>query len=249
MTLLDEPHIRVLLLDIEGTTTPVEFVTQVLFPFASRKLEGFLQENSQDPQIQSIIGALRAQHREDVRLGLQPSLWAQKSAQEELETAIGYSRWLIRKDSKCTALKALQGKIWQKGYASGELRGQLYPDVPPALERWRKQKREICIYSSGSVLAQRLLFQTTTFGDLTGYIKDFFDTRIGEKAESESYKRIAALLDRAPREVLFLSDAGKEIEAANVAGFLTALCDRSGKLGEGKLGSKVIRTFDEVFPF
>ena len=249
MTLLDEPHVRLILLDIEGTTTPIEFVTQVLFPYASRKLEGFLRENFQDPQIQSLIRGLHAQHREDERLGLQPPTWAEKSVEEERETAIGYSRWLIRKDSKCTALKSLQGKIWQTGYASGELRGQLYPDVPPALERWRKQKREICIYSSGSVLAQRLLFQTTTFGDLTSYIKDFFDTRIGEKSDSESYKRIAALLDHAPREVLFLSDAGKEIESANTAGFLTALCDRSGKLGEGKLGSKVIRTFDEVFPF
>lgn len=249
MTLLDEPNVRVILLDIEGTTTPIEFVTQVLFPFASRKLEGFLRENFQDPQIQPLIRGLRAQHREDERLSLQPPAWTEKSMAEDLETAIAYSRWLMRKDSKCTALKSLQGKIWQKGYAGGELRGQLYPDVPPALERWRRQKREICIYSSGSVLAQRLLFQTTTFGDLTGYIKDFFDTRIGEKADSESYKRIAALLDRAPREVVFLSDAGKEIEAAKAAGFFTALCDRSGKLGEAKLGSKVIRTFDEVFPF
>jgi enolase-phosphatase E1 len=248
-TLFDEPHVRIILLDIEGTTTPAEFVTQVLFPYASRKLEGFLQENFQDPQIQTLIGGLRTQHREDERLGMQPPAWVEKSAEEALETAIAYSRWLMRKDSKCTALKSLQGKIWQKGYASGELRGQLYPDVPPALERWRKQKREICIYSSGSVLAQRLLFQTTTFGDLAGYIKDFFDTRIGEKADSESYKRIAALLDRTPREVLFLSDAGKEIESANAAGFSTALCDRSGKLGAGKLGSRVIRSFDEVFPF
>jgi enolase-phosphatase E1 len=249
VTLLDEPHVRVILLDIEGTTTPVEFVTQVLFPYASRKLEGFLQENFQDPQIQSLIRGLRTQHQEDERLGLQPPVWSDKNEAAELETAIAYSRWLMRKDSKCTALKSLQGKIWQQGYASGELRGQVYPDVPPALERWRRQKREICIYSSGSVLAQRLLFQTTTIGDLTGYVRDFFDTRIGEKADSESYKRIATSLGRAPREVLFLSDAWKEVEAASAAGFLTALCDRSGKLGEGKLGSTVIRTFDEVFPF
>ncbi|MFI5058442.1 MAG: acireductone synthase [Candidatus Acidiferrales bacterium] len=248
MTLLDEPNVRLILLDIEGTTTPIEFVTQVLFPYASRKLESFLRENFHDPQIQSLIRGLRAQHREDERLGLEPPAWAENSVAAELETAIAYTRWLMRKDSKCTALKALQGKIWQKGYANRELRGQLYPDVPPAMERWRQQKREICIYSSGSVLAQRLLFQTTTFGDLTSYIRDFFDTRIGEKADSESYKRIAALLDRAPRELLFLSDAGKEIEAASAAGCLTALCDRSRKLGAGKLGSRVIRTFDEVFP-
>jgi enolase-phosphatase E1 len=248
VTLLDEPHVRIVLLDIEGTTTPIEFVTQVLFPYVSRKLESFLGENFQDPQIQSLIRGLRAQHREDERQGLQPPVWAEKSVAAELESAIAYSRWLIRKDSKCTALKSLQGKIWQEGYASGELRGQLYPEVPRALERWRRQRREICIYSSGSVLAQRLLFQTTPFGDLTGYIKEFFDTRIGDKSDSGSYKRIAALLDRAPRELLFLSDAGKEVDAARAAGFSTGLCNRSGRIGEGKLGSAVIHSFDEVFP-
>jgi enolase-phosphatase E1 len=248
VTLLDEPHVRVILLDIEGTTTPIEFVTQVLFPHASRKLESFLRENLQDPQIQSLIRGLHAQHQEDERQGLQPPAWIEKSVEEELQTAVAYGRWLIRKDSKCTALKSLQGKIWQKGYASRELRGQLYPDVPRALERWRRQRREICIYSSGSVLAQRLLFQTTPFGDLAGYIRDFFDTRIGDKSDRESYNRIAALLDRAPRELLFLSDAGKEIDAARAAGFLTGLCDRSGKIGQGKLGSAVIHSFDEVFP-
>lgn len=248
MALLDEPHVRVILLDIEGTTTPIAFVTQVLFPYASRKIESFLRENFQDSQIQSLIKDLCTQHLEDDRQGLQPPAWAGKSVEEELQTAVAYGRWLIRKDSKCTPLKSLQGKIWQQGYARGELRGQLYPDVPRAFERWRRQRREICIYSSGSVLAQRLLFQTTPFGDLTGYIRDFFDTRIGDKSDSESYKRIAALLDRAPRELLFLSDAGKEVDAARAAGLVTGLCDRSGKIGEGKLGSAVIHSFDEVFP-
>ena len=248
MALLDEPHVRVILLDIEGTATPIEFVTQALFPYASRKLEGFLRENFQDPQIQSLIRSLRAQHREDERLAQQPPVWSEKNVATELESAIAYSRWLIRKDSKYTALKSLQGKIWQQGYASGELRGQLYPEVPRAFERWRRQRREICIYSSGSVLAQRLLFQTTPFGDLTGYIRDFFDTRIGDKSDRESYDRIAALLDRAPRELLFLSDASKEIDAARAAGLMTGLCDRSGKIVEGKLGSAVIHSFDEVFP-
>ncbi len=248
MTLLDEPHVRVILLDIEGTAAPIEFVTQVLFPYASRRLESFLRENFQDPQIQSLIRALRAQHREDERLAQQPPVWSEKNVAAELESAIAYSRWLIRKDSKCTALKSLQGKIWQQGYANGELRGQLYPEVPRAFERWRRQRREICIYSSGSVLAQRLLFQTTPFGDLTGYIRNFFDTRIGDKSDRESYDRIAALLDRAPRELLFLSDAGKEVDAARAAGLMTGLCDRSGKIGEGKLGSALIHSFDEVFP-
>jgi enolase-phosphatase E1 len=247
--LFAESQVRVILLDIEGTTTPIEFVAQVLFPYASRKLESFLREHFQDAQVLSLIRDLHVQHREDERQGLQPPAWTAGSAEAELQPAVAYGRWLIQKDSKCTSLKSLQGKIWQEGYASGELRGQVYPDVPPAFERWRRQKREICIYSSGSVLAQRLLFQTTTFGDLTGYIKDFFDTRIGNKTDSESYKRITALLDRAPREFLFLSDAGKEVEAAASAGLWTCLCDRSGKIEEKKLGSAIIHTFDAVYPY
>jgi enolase-phosphatase E1 len=249
VTLFDEAQVRVILLDIEGTTTPIEFVGQVLFPYASRKLENFLREHFQDAQIHSLIRDLHVQHREDERQGLQPPVWAERSVEEEQRSAMAYGQWLIQKDSKCTALKSLQGKIWQEGYASGELRGQVYPDVPPAFERWRRQKKEICIYSSGSVLAQRLLFQTTTFGDLTGYIKDFFDTRMGDKTDPESYKRIAALLDRAPREFLFLSDAGKEVEAAASAGLRTCLCDRSGKIEEKKLGSAIIHTFDAVCPY
>jgi enolase-phosphatase E1 len=249
VALFDEAKVRVILLDIEGTTTPIEFVAQVLFPYASRKLESFLREHFQDSQIRSLIRDLHVQHQEDERQGLQPPAWVERSVEEELRSAVAYGQWLIKHDSKCTAFKSLQGKIWQEGYASGELRGQVYPDVPPAFERWRRQKREICIYSSGSVLAQRLLFQTTTFGDLTGYIKDFFDTRIGDKTDSESYKRIATSLDRVPREFLFLSDAGKEVEAAESAGLLTCLCDRSGKIGQGKLGSAIIQTFDVVCPY
>src|SRR5438445_2060659 len=110
------------------------------------------------------------------------------SEEARLRSSVTYGQWLIARDSKCTPRKSLQGKIWQQGFTSGELRGEVYPDVPIAFERWRKQGRIISIYSSGSVLAQQNLFRTTTYGDLTSYITAFFDTRVGAKSEVESYK-------------------------------------------------------------
>ena len=241
-----EAPIRVILLDIEGTTTPIDFVTKVLFSYASRKIESFLRQNFQNEQVHASIEELHAQQREDAKRGLQPPSWNEGGREAEVQATVAYCRWLMGKDSKCTALKSLQGMIWQAGYASGELRGQVYPDVPRAFERWRRQKREIATYSSGSVLAQRLLFQTTPFGDLTGFIRDFFDTHTGAKQDSASYKKIAASLGHGPDGVLFISDAVKEGEAARCAGVRALLCDRPTQ----SLASSadVIHSFDEVFP-
>lgn len=110
------------------------------------------------------------------------------------------------RDRKSTALKSLQGKIWDEGYRSGELRGEVYPDVPPALERWRRHGVDTAIFSSGSVQAQQLLFRSTPFGDLTRFMRAYFDTTTGPKTEPESYRRIATALGRDPRDVLFVSD-------------------------------------------
>ena len=127
------------------------------------------------------------------------------------------------RDRKSTALKSLQGRIWEAGYVSGELRSHLYPDVRPALERCRAQGRKIAIFSSGSVLAQRLLFAHTPDGDLTPLIDGFFDTTTGPKREPESYGRIAAALSVPPAAVLFVSDVAAELDAARAAG----LADRT----------------------
>ena len=241
-----ETSIRVILLDIEGTTTPIDFVTRILFPYASRKIDSFLREKSQDQAVRTLITELRTQQGEDAKRGLHPPDWRQEEQEAELKSTVAYCQWLIEKDSKCTPLKALQGMIWQAGYASGELRGQVYPDVPRAFERWRQQKREIAIYSSGSVLAQRLLFQTTTFGDLTVFIRDYFDTHTGAKQDPESYKKIADSLGKVPDEVLFISDALKEVEAAQTAGMRSLLCDRSAGSVASSAGAEVIHSFDEV---
>jgi enolase-phosphatase E1 len=154
----------------------------------------------------------------------------------------------MARDSKCTPLKALQGKIWQLGYANGELHGEVYADVPPAFARWRRQGREICIYSSGSVLAQQLLFRSTAPGDLTAHISAFYDTAIGPKTESESYRRIVESRRRAASEVLFISDTIKEIKAARLAGLHATLCVREPRGTNDDSGNGTIRTFDEIMP-
>jgi len=242
---LDESQIRVILLDIEGTTTPVDFVYKTLFPYASRKLESFLREHDQDPEIQSLIQDLHAQHAVDERDGLRPPGWTDHPEEARLRSSVAYGQWLIARDSKCTPLKSLQGKIWQQGFTNGELRGEVYPDVPAAFERWLRQKKIICIYSSGSVLAQQLLFRTTLSGDLTSHITTFFDTRVGAKTEVESYKKIAASLSYAPHEFLFISDALKEVEAARSAGMEVLLCDRDGRTSSSPT-ERIIRSFDNV---
>jgi len=243
--LIDALQTRVILLDIEGTTTPVEFVYQTLFPYASRKLESFLQENSQHEVIQSLIQDLRAQHDVDERDGLKPPVWVDHPHEERLRSSVAFSRWLIIRDSKCRPLKSLQGKIWQQGFASGELHGEVFPDVPIAFKRWRRQNRLICIYSSGSVLAQQDLFRTTASGDLTSYISAFFDTSVGAKTEGESYKKIADSFKHAPHQFLFISDAVKEIEAAQSAGMQALLCNRDSR-APLPTTERVIRSFDSV---
>ena len=246
MSSIGPSQIRVILLDIEGTTTPVEFVYQTLFPYASRKLEPFLRDHARDPEIQSLIQDLRTQHAADGRSGLQPPGWMDDPEEARLRSTVAYGQWLIVRDSKCAPLKTLQGRIWQEGFTNGELRGAIFSDVPIAFERWRRQKKIICIYSSGSVLAQQNLFRTTASGDLTSYISVFFDTRVGAKVEEESYRRIAASFSYAPSQFLFISDAFKETEAAQSAGMQTMLCVRNGQ--STTLASGVIHDFSSIFP-
>ena len=240
--------VRVLLLDIEGTTTPIDFVYKILLPYASHNLEPFLRAHFSEPDIAALVQDLRARHEQDKAAGLQPAAWLSGSEEVQLSSPVTYAQWLIARDSKCTPLKTLQGKIWQRGFASGELHGEVYPDVPCAFERWRKQQRDICIYSSGSVLAQQNLFQSVVSGDLTPYITAFFDTQTGIKTAADSYKKIAASLGRSPRECLFISDAPKEVEAAQSSAMLAVLCDRSAPVAAPRTPGECIRTFDEVFP-
>lgn len=241
-------HVRVLLLDIEGTTTPIDFVYKILFPYAARKVEPFLRAHFSEPEVKALVQDLKAQHERDAAAGQQPAAWLSGSDEGQLSSCVAYARWLIARDSKCTPLKTLQGKIWQQGFAEGELQGEVYPDVPPAFERWRLQQRQICIYSSGSVLAQQQLLQSVASGDLTPYIAAYFDTHTGVKTAATSYKKIAASLGRSPREFLFVSDATKEVEAAHSAEMHAVLCDRGAPASAQPTPSQTIHSFDEIFP-
>ena len=244
----DETQVRAILLDIEGTTTPVDFVTKTLFPYASRKLKTFLRENAAKEEIRTPMEELRRQRGVDEQNGLKPPSWRDDSEEERVGSATAYGQWLIARDSKSTPLKALQGRIWQQGYARGDLKGEVYPDVPAAFERWKRRGKTICIYSSGSVLAQQLLFGSIATGDLTPYITAFFDTRVGAKGEAESYRKIAAAVSLEPRQFLFLSDAPKEIEAARAAGMQALLCQRHETDAALRGSAQVIRDFNGIFP-
>jgi len=244
----DDSQIRVVLLDIEGTTTPVDFVYKTLFPYASRKAESFFRENFRQRETQSLVEELRAQRERDGSVGLAPPAWAEETDQARLVSSVRYVHWLMARDSKCTALKALQGRIWQQGYERGEIHGEVYPDVPAAFARWRRQGREISTYSSGSVLAQQLLFRSTAAGNLTECISGFFDTRIGAKIESGSYTKIAESLGRHASEMLFVSDTIKEIEAARAASMRAVLCVRDSTTAEHASGHRIVSTFDQILP-
>jgi enolase-phosphatase E1 len=230
----------VVLLDIEGTTTPIRFVYEVLFPLARRRLAGFLS-GLPDPELESVAEAVRRE-REHEAEPMAPR-W---NPQDPRASSEAYLLWLMDRDRKSTALKSVQGRIWQRGFESGELRGEVYPDVPPALERWVGEGRRVAIFSSGSVLAQRLLFAHTTAGDLTSYLSGHFDTGTGAKREAASYRRIAAELGASCGALLFVSDVVAELDAARGAGLRTALCVRSDEPPGGGGGHAVVRDFDAL---
>ncbi len=240
-------RVRVLLLDIEGTTTPIDFVYKTLFPYAGSRVESFLRQHSGEAGIASLLRDLRGQRDADDAAGQQPTAWRDDGGEATLLSAVEYVRWLMAKDSKCTPLKALQGKIWQQGFDDGELHGEVYEDVPRAFARWHAQGREICIYSSGSVQAQQMLFRTVVSGDLASSISAFFDTQTGVKTAPGSYRKIAASLQCRPAEILFLSDAPKETDAALASGMRALLCERGGH-NPSATSARVIRSFDDVYP-
>ncbi len=244
----DAARIRAILLDIEGTTTPANFVHGVLFPFARARVEEFLRLHQADAGVQQDLDALRRQRAAEAEAIVDLTPWQDDSSEAQVKSAVAYIHWLMDRDRKFSALKSLQGRIWEAGYRSGELRGQVYPDVAPAFARWRQQKRAIAIFSSGSVLAQKLLFAHSSAGDLTPFIDAYFDTATGPKQEEQSYRRIAAALALAPGEIVFLSDVTAELDSGRRAGLETLLCVRSGTAEPAGASHPIIRTFDEVFP-
>lgn len=209
--------------DIEGTTSSIAFVKDVLFPYARARLRNFVARREREAG--PILDEVRALQQD-----------ASLTATQIVDL---FEQWM-EEDRKIAPLKALQGLIWAEGYKSGELIGHIYPDAAAALRNWRDASIRLYVYSSGSTEAQRLIFGHTAFGDLTPLFDGYFDTRIGGKLEPPSYARIAAEIGVRADNLLFLSDHAGEIAAAAQSGWQTQLVDRDGRT------SGAASTFDDI---
>jgi enolase-phosphatase E1 len=221
--------IRAILTDIEGTTSSLSFVKDVLFPYARARLRDFVQARASDPAVKQILAEARRES---------------SAALSDAELVEVMLRW-IDEDRKLIPLKALQGLIWETGYRSGELVGHVYDDAHDALHRWHGRGIRLYVFSSGSVKAQKLLFGHTEKGDLQPLFEDYFDTTVGAKRDPAAYQRIAETIGIAPSEILFLSDVTEELDAAQTAGMKTywLVRDANTPLRDGH---RVAHRFDEI---
>jgi enolase-phosphatase E1 len=229
--------VSAILTDIEGTTSSISFVKDVLFPYARRALPGFVQEHGQDPEVRRWLDVVATEHGSIC------------SDDVIVETLQGW----IDQDRKHTALKALQGLIWEAGYRDADFTAHIYPDAAPALREWHAQGYPLYVYSSGSVPAQKLFFGHSDAGDLTPLISGWFDTEIGGKREADSYRVIAERVGVAPGNILFLSDVVEELEAARDAGLQTRLVDRlddypQPRTGDAARGHARVDSFADIQP-
>jgi enolase-phosphatase E1 len=253
------PSRGAILLDIEGTTTPISYVYHVLFPYARRALPAYVDAHLDDANLRAPIARLREEWQEDAARGEHPPAWHddddddagtgtgagdRASRARRVASIVGYAEWLMDRDRKAVGLKALQALTTARGYEDGSLRGEVYPDVPVAFARWRAAGIPIAIFSSGSTLAQQNLFRTTAHGDLTRWIDYFFDTVVGPKRSAESYRHIASALGCAAERVLFISDVTAELDAAREAGCGTRLCIRDAP--QAASGHVTISDFSDV---
>ncbi|MEH6641185.1 acireductone synthase [Vreelandella glaciei] len=226
---MSTPTVHAIVTDIEGTTTDINFVHKVLFPYAHNKLPDFLRTNAETPAVAEQIDAVRSEMGDP---------------NATLEAVIAELLHWIETDQKVTPLKALQGMVWADGYLRGDFKGHLYSDVAPVLRQWKDAGKALYVYSSGSVQAQKLLFGYSDEGDLTPLFSGYFDTHIGHKREATAYQRIVAELDLPPAAVLFLSDVVEELDAAKQAGMQTLQLVREGTQ-PGNTHACVTR-FDEI---
>lgn len=210
--------IKAILTDIEGTTSAVSFVFDVLFPFAARHLPEFVLARADEPEVAAQLDAVRRDSGEP-----------DASVQRVVEILLGW----IAEDRKATPLKALQGMVWEQGYQAGQLKGHVYPDAVEALRRWKQEGYDLYVYSSGSIQAQKLIFGCSEAGDLSPLFSGYFDTTSGPKREADSYRRIASAIGRPGEEILFLSDVVQELDAAREAGLQTVGLAREGGVLDG----------------
>jgi enolase-phosphatase E1 len=227
------PSIHAIVTDIEGTTSSISFVKDVLFPYAHEKLPAFIETHTDDPDVQHWL------HEAAREANL-----IEASRQEIIELLL---RW-IDEDRKSTALKALQGMIWKEGYEAGEYRAHMYPEVAARLHAWRKEGLQLYVYSSGSVPAQKLFFRYSESGDLTSVFAGYFDTETGPKRDAASYARIVEAIGERPEHVLFLSDIVEELDAAKDAGLNTGWLVRPPLTVPAQPSHRAYTTFDAIHP-
>ncbi len=222
--------IKAILTDIEGTTSAVSFVFDVLFPYAARHLPDFVRQHAAEPAVAAQLDAARAEAGE-------PGA--------DVERVIDILLGWIAEDRKATPLKALQGMVWEQGYRAGQLKGHVYPDAVEALKRWQEEGYRLYVYSSGSIQAQKLIFGCSDAGDLSPLFSGYFDTTSGPKREAASYGRIAEAIGLAAEDILFLSDVVQELDAAREAGMATCGLAREG----GELaGHPTVASFAVIDP-
>ena len=209
------------ILDVEGTTTPVNFVHITLFKYARDSLTKFLMKNNKNPVVKKALLEIAQNGRINEKSEFFPD-----------EQIIAYIERLIDLDSKLGGLKKLEGLIWQEGYESGELKSEVYDDVPESLIGWKKSGKKVYIYSSGSVLAQKLLFKYSKFGNLTKYIDGYFDTEIGPKKDVKSYVNISNKLGVLPEKISFISDSIDEVSSSRNAGINSILIKRGNEVDD-----------------
>jgi enolase-phosphatase E1 len=221
--------IKAVVADIEGTTSSISFVHEVLFPYAGRQLPEFVRRHVDDPEVASLLEDVKGEAGE-------PDAGLERLIEILL-------RW-IAEDRKVTPLKTLQGLVWEHGYRRGDFTGHVYADTAPAMRRWSDRGARIFIYSSGSVKAQQLLFEHSDAGDLRPLIAGYFDTHVGSKRDPASYQAIVERIGLPAAEILFLSDVTEELDAAADAGMKTMLIARDEPARSGR--HPVARDFDEV---
>ncbi|SDL54009.1 acireductone synthase [Pseudomonas indica] len=222
--------IKAILTDIEGTTSAVSFVFDVLFPYAARHLPDFVRQHAAEPAVAAQLDATCAEAGE-------PGA----DAERVIDILLGW----IAEDRKATPLKALQGMVWEQGYRAGQLKGHVYPDAVEALKRWQEEGYRLYVYSSGSIQAQKLIFGCSDAGDLSPLFSGYFDTTSGPKREATSYGRIAQAIGLPAADILFLSDVVQELDAAREAGMATCGLAREG--GE-LVGHPTVASFAVIDP-
>ena len=221
--------IKAVVTDIEGTTSSLSFVKDVLFPYARTHLADFVHRHQHEPAVKSLL--------DEVSKEIGATLDVEQSIAQLLA-------WLDQ-DKKVTPLKSLQGLIWEAGYRQGDFTGHVYPDAAETLNAWKAQGLDLYVYSSGSVYAQKLLFAHTEYGDLTPLFSGYFDTHIGGKRESASYQKIAEHIGCPAQQIIFLSDIKEELDAAHEAGFATVWLCRDSMPDSGA-EHRQVPSFDEI---